>query len=95
MNFQWMIKSIWTITQVSDEVKKQTIVVEEMNQQYPQSVAIDFLNDKVSLLEALNVWDVVNVGINLRAKEVNWEWWARQFNSVNWWKVDVVAKTAA
>jgi len=44
-----MVKHIGEVEQVSDKLTKQTIVVEETAGEYPQSVAVDFLNDRVDL----------------------------------------------
>lgn len=92
MDFQGIVKFVWAIEQVSEKTKKQTIVVEEMQGQFPQSMSIDMLNDKIKLSETLKVGDVVNVSVNFRSNEGT-EW--RHFNSINGWKVALIAKSAS
>lgn len=93
MDFQWIVKFVWAIEEIGvNKIKKITIVVEEMQGQYPQSMAIDFLKDKTTIAETLKAWDVVNVSVNFRAQEGT-DWTGRHFNSINGWKVALLAKS--
>ena len=76
------ISGIETVGQNATE--KQTIVVEETGQEYPQSVAIDALKDKVQQLAGISEGDEVTAHFNLKAREYNGRW----FQNVNLWKVE-------
>ena len=76
------ISGIETVGQNATE--KQTIVVEETGQEYPQSVTIDALNDKVQQLAGISEGDEVTAHFNLKAREYNGRW----FQNVNLWKVE-------
>lgn len=60
------------------------------NDQYPQTIKIDFINDKCSLLDAVNIGDDVSVSINLRGRE--WEdtknLEIKYFNQIQGWKIE-------
>lgn len=63
-------------------------------EQYPQPIAIEFLQDKVDLPDAHKVGDTVTVGINIRGRS----WTSPQgetkyFNSIVGWKI--IANTTA
>ncbi len=93
MDFQWIITFVSPIEEVgANKTKKITVVVKEMQGQYPQSMAIDFLKDNTTAAESLNVGDVVNVSVNFRAQEGT-DWTGRHFNSINGWKVALLAKS--
>ena len=58
-------------------------------EQYPQDLAIEFLQDKVDLLDKYKVGDTVKIGINLRGREwINPEGVAKYFNSIVGWRID-------
>ncbi len=64
-------------------------VVVTTQEQYPQHLLVEFVQDKVGLLADLSVGDEVTIGINLRGRE----WQApdgttKYFNSIQGWKLD-------
>ena len=73
--------------------QKRLIAVETM-EQYPQVLGIEFVQDKTSLLDAVNVGDNVTIGINLRGREwENPQGEIKYFNTLGGWKVTVNEKT--
>ena len=62
------------------------IVLQEATGEYPASVCVTFLGDKVWLAKDLKLWSLVKVHLNLKANEYN----GRYFNNINWWKVDMI-----
>ena len=67
-------------------MKKQSIIVEEVNdQEYKNSLAIDFFGEKCDKLDNLSRWQIVRVFYNPRAKEYNGKW----YNGIAWWKVEL------
>lgn len=69
---------------------KKEIVVTVEDGKYPQDINIEFLQDKVSLLDGLSVGQEVEVDFDLRGREYN----GRYFNSLNGWKIAAGAITA-
>lgn len=67
--------------------KKELVVTTE--EQYPQHILIEFVQDKTSLLDPLKVDDKVEVSINLRGREwVNPKGEANYFNSIQGWRLE-------
>ena len=68
--------------------KKRELVV-TTDDQYPQMIMIEFVQDKCDLLDPYKVGDNVKVSINLRGREwINPEGVAKYFNSVQGWRVE-------
>lgn len=91
------IKVINAVQQVSASFKKRELVV-ETQEQYPQPIMIEFVQDKCDLLNQFKVGDDVNVSINLRGREwINPQGEAKYFNQIQGWKIskvtDAVNKT--
>ncbi|PID68577.1 MAG: hypothetical protein CSA39_01130 [Flavobacteriales bacterium] len=58
-------------------------------EQYPQFLSIEFVQDKTNLLDQYNVGDEVKISINLRGREwVNPQGEAKYFNSIQGWKIE-------
>ena len=54
------------------------------DEQYPQTIPVEFTQDKTSLLNNFKIGDFVKIGINLRGTE----WKGRYFANINGWKID-------
>jgi hypothetical protein len=60
-------------------------------EQYPQHLMIEFVQDKTDLLNSINVGQSVKVGINLRGREwVNPQGETKYFNSIQGWRVELL-----
>jgi single-stranded DNA-binding protein len=57
------------------------LLVVETQEQYKQKIPMDFVQDKVSLLDNFVVGDTVRVGINLRGNEYNGKYY---LNAQGW-----------
>jgi hypothetical protein len=58
------------------------------NEQYPQVIMVEFVQDKTDLLNVHKVGDDVLISINLRGREwVNPQGETKYFNSVQGWRV--------
>jgi len=67
--------------------KREIVVTTE--DQYPQDIMIEFVQDKCILLDAFKVGQDVKIGINLRGREwVNPEGVAKYFNSIQGWRIE-------
>jgi hypothetical protein len=69
--------------QIKDTFKKREIVI-ETDEKYPQSVPIEFVQDKTELLDGLNEGDSVAVSYNLRGRE----WNGKYYVNVQGWKLE-------
>ena len=82
------IKVINAEQQVSASFKKRELVV-ATEEQYPQFISINFVQDKCDLLNNYNVGDAVKVSINLRGREwTNPQGETKYFNDIQGWRVE-------
>lgn len=85
------VKMVGPEIQVSASFVKRELVV-TTNEQYPQHILINFVQDKTDLIDRLKEGDEVNISVNLRGRE-----WLdpktntnRYFNDIQGWKVSSV-----
>ena len=77
-----------TKTYGAKEFKKREVVL-TTDEQYPQHLLIEFVQDKTDLLDAFEVGQMVQIGINLRGREwTNPEGEVKYFNSIQGWRID-------
>lgn len=67
----------------SNGFEKRLLVI-ETQEQYPQKIAIDFVQGKVNLLDNIKLGDEVKVSINIRGNEYN----DKYYVSLNGWKIE-------
>lgn len=76
--------------EVSPTFSKREVIV-ETQETYPQEIQLEFLQDRVDLIDSYNVGDILKFHINLRGKkfekigEPN-----RWFNQIVCWKIEKV-----
>ncbi len=59
------------------------------DEQYPQFLLIEFIQDKCDLLDNYNVGEDVKISINLRGREwINPEGEAKYFNAIQGWRIE-------
>ncbi|CAM1372010.1 DUF3127 domain-containing protein [Tenacibaculum xiamenense] len=79
----------------SNGFRKRELVV-TTDEQYPQMILIEFIQDKCDLLDAYQVGQDVKVSINLRGREwINPQGEAKYFNSVQGWRIENLAQAAS
>ncbi len=67
--------------------KREMVLTTE--EQYPQMLLIEFIQDKCDLLNNYNEGDAVKVSINLRGREwINPQGEAKYFNSIQGWRIE-------
>lgn len=82
------IKVINPEQQVSASFRKRELVV-ATEEQYPQFISINFVQDKCDLLNSYNVGEAVKVSINLRGREwVNPQGETKYFNDIQGWRIE-------
>ena len=68
--------------------RKRELVV-TTDEQYPQMLLVEFVQDKCDLLNNYNVGEDVKVSINLRGREwINPEGEAKYFNAIQGWRIE-------
>lgn len=73
--------------------KKRELVI-TTEDQYPQHILIEFVQDKCALLDQVQEGQNVKVNFDLRGREwVNPQGEAKYFNSLNGWKIDILQAT--
>ena len=88
MEITGKIKVINPTKEVSNTFKKRELVV-TTEEQYPQHVLIDFIQDKCAVLDSYNVGDAVSVSINVRGKEhTTKDGEVKYFNQLQGWKIE-------
>lgn len=77
---------------VSDKfMKRELIIVDESEANYPQTICIEFTQDKTTLLDNIMEGQTVEVSFNLRGREwTNPSGETKVFNSLNGWRIDLV-----
>ncbi len=89
MEIQGRIKVIdETKTYGSNGFRKREVVV-TTEEQYPQHILVEFVQDKTDLLNSYQVGQLVKISINLRGREwVNPQGETKYFNSVQGWRIE-------
>ena len=70
---------------------KREVVVTVEDGKYPQEINLEFLQDKVSLLDTIEVGQEITVSFDIRGREYN----GRYFNNLVGWKIQAGESTAA
>lgn len=76
--------------QIKDTFKKRELVI-ETDEKYPQSVPIEFVQDKTELLDGLNEGDSVGVSYNIRGRE----WNGKYYVNIQGWKLEKTGSAPA
>ena len=90
MELQGTVKKIGeTQTFASGFQKRELVLLTE--EQYPQPIQIDFLSDKIDLLNSVSEGESVKVAINIRGREwTNPQGEVKYFNSISAWRIEKV-----
>lgn len=96
MELQGKIKLIGeTQTFGSNGFRKREVVI-TTEEQYPQSIMIEFTQDKSDLLNAYSVGQNVKISINVRGREwVNPQGETKYFNSINGWRIENIDQSVS
>ena len=73
--------------------KRELVITTE--EQYPQHLMIEFVQDKTNLLDQYEIGQIVKVSINLRGREwVNPQGETKYFNSIQGWRIENIQSDA-
>ena len=90
MNIKGKLVEIFDTVQITDTFKKREFIIEDSkNPEYPEFIKVELIQDKVDLLDSLSVGDQINVLINIKGRK--WEdkeGNIRYFNSIQGWKIE-------
>ncbi len=70
---------------------KREMVVTVEDGKYPQDISLEFVQDKISLLEGLQPGQEVTVTFDIRGREYN----GRYFNNLQGWKISAAGAAAS
>lgn len=79
----------------SNGFRKRELVV-TTDEQYPQMILVEFVQDKCDLLNNFSVGQDVTISINLRGREwINPQGEAKYFNSIQGWRIEAAQAAPA
>lgn len=84
MELQGTIKVIGETQVLGEKEFKKRQVVISTNEKYSQDIPVDFVQDKVDVLNSYKIGDSVTIGINLRGSE----WKGKYYASIQGWKIN-------
>lgn len=74
--------------------KRELVITTE--EQYPQHILVEFIQDKTELLDQYEVGQDVKISINLRGREwVNPQGETKYFNSIQGWRIEALQNSSA
>ncbi len=75
--------------------RKREVVI-TTDEQYPQHILVEFVQDKCDLLNSFALEQAVKISINIRGREwVNPQGETRYFNSIQGWRIESLQPEAA
>jgi hypothetical protein len=89
MEVQGKIKLIGETQEFGSNGFRKREVVVTTAEQYPQSIMVEFVQDKTDLLNNFSVGQDVKISINLRGREwTNPQGEVKYFNSIQGWRIE-------
>lgn len=90
MNIKGTITEIFETIQVTDKYKKREFVIQDCeNDQYPQFIKFELSQDKCGLMDGCKIGQEVDVHFNLRGRPyINPQGVKNYFNSLQAWKIE-------
>ncbi len=89
MEIQGRIKLIDETKEYGNNGFRKREVVVTTEEQYPQYILIEFVQDKTNLLDAFQVGQMVKISINIRGREwVNPQGETKYFNAIQGWRIE-------
>jgi ribosomal protein L3 len=90
MVIKGQIKAVKETVQVTDSFKKREFVITTNEDKYPQDILFQLSQDKVSLLDTIQVNELVEVDFNLRGRGFEKDGVTKYFNSLEAWKINKI-----
>ena len=94
MEISGKVKVVGGVQQIGASFQKRELII-ETTEQYPQTLCVEFVQDKTSLIEGLDVGQGVTVSINIRGREwTNPQGEVKYFTSLQGWKLTALGQAA-
>ena len=91
MNISGKVKLINETKEYGSNGFRKREIVLTTQEQYPQNILVEFIQDRTDLLDAYNIGDFVKIDINLRGREwTNDKGEVQYFNSIQGWRIEKV-----
>lgn len=84
MEVQGQIIVIGETETIGSKGFKKRLVVVKTDEQYPQTIPVEFTQDKTNLLDNYSIGDIVKIGINLRGSE----WKGKYYANIQGWNIN-------
>ena len=95
MKINGTVKKVGDIQEISASFQKRELII-QTNEQYPQVLCIEFVQDKTALLDSVQEGSVLEVHINIRGREwTNPKGETKYFVSLQGWKIEIEAATTS
>ncbi len=95
MEVQGKIKLIGDVQTFGNNGFRKREVVVTTEEQYPQPIMVEFVQDKTDLLNNFNIGQNVKISINLRGREWgNPQGETKYFNSIQGWRIESLESAA-
>src|SRR5699024_8868800 len=96
MEVEGKIKEIFETKEYGSNGFQKREMVLTTQEQYPQHLLIEFVQDRTGLLDKFQKGQMVKIGINLRGREwINPEGESVYFNSLNGWRIEELQPAAS
>ena len=96
MELQGKIKVIGETQSIGSNGFRKRELVLTTEEQYPQHILVEFVQDKTDLLNSFQVGQPIKVGINLRGREwINPQGEAKYFNAIQGWRIENLQQAQA
>ncbi|MEC7478874.1 MAG: DUF3127 domain-containing protein [Bacteroidota bacterium] len=91
MNISGKVKLINETKEYGSNGFRKREIVLTTQEQYPQNILVEFIQDRTDLLDAYNIGDFVKIDINLRGREwTNDKGEVKYFNSIQGWRIEKI-----
>jgi hypothetical protein len=84
------ITEIMPTVQVSDSFKKRTFVLNDEQDKHPQEILFQLNQDRVELLDAFKIGDIVEVEFNIKGKRWEKDGKVSYFNTLEAWRINKI-----
>lgn len=96
MEIQGRIKVLGETKEFGSNGFRKREVVVTTEEQYPQHIMVEFIQDKTSLLDQYAVGQQVKISINLRGREwVSPQGETKYFNTIQGWRIEALQSESA
>ena len=85
------IKLIGDVKTFGDNGFRKRELVVTTQEQYPQNILVEFVQDRCELLDSYNIGELVKIDINIRGREwTNKDNEVKYFNSIQGWRIEKI-----